>query len=92
VKVAGHRRQVRRRSGWYVVDSVGRPSVLTHIRENACLRRESLEQRYNMDEQETMMSSVSQTRTKSDNESYISTHRSYSPQSSWREHSLFDYA
>jgi len=40
-----------------------------------------------MDDQETVTShsSVSQTRTKSDNESYISS-RCYSPQNSWREH------
>jgi len=45
-----------------------------------------------MDDQETVTShsSVSQTRTKSDNESYISS-RCYSPQNSWREHTSLSH-
>jgi len=56
-----------------------------------CFRRASLEQRYNVDEQDavTTPSSCSQTRTKSDADNNCFSTRSYSPQISWREHILY---
>jgi len=56
-----------------------------------CFRRASLEQRYNMDEQDavTTHSSCSQTRTKPDDDNNCFPTRSYSPQISWREHILY---